>query len=372
MFGSTTDAPIALGMSAKELVDLLNTDKAVDAIKALNYLDGQQENELIKVLNDPNRGRHKWRERGLIPRFRNLTKMVIEKSGLLFKDAAPMLEVFNSDEVTTNEAATTLLNELLTRVEFTEFGTNFDTVLRLLKTAIVFVQWDAEEKHWCFDILHRGNCEVIIDPRTRKPVGMIHRTSDESYCVWTNEEVIELQQTKNALGIVSREANVFGIIPIAVFYDSSTPRSGFWVEQDKSLVNLNEMVNLHITDSEYSILWSKMSTLFTNMRPSGDATDSIEVAQVANSPLPRIVPAGALSSGYMAGPGQAVVLDSMGVDNPFVRYEYESPRILRRLQPLRRWSHEQEIKSFFPRSSRTRCAHGAGPPWRVRIPVGCH
>ena len=29
----------------------------------------------------------------------------------------------------------------------------------------------------------------------------------------------------------------------------------------------------------------------------------------------------------------------------------ESPRVLRRLQPLRRWSHEQEIKSFFPGSA---------------------
>jgi hypothetical protein len=41
----------------------------------------------------------------------------------------------------------------------------------------------------------------------------------------------------------------------------------------------------------------------------------------------------------------------------------ESPRDLRRLQPLRRWSHEQEIKSFFPRSSRTRCSHGSRAPW---------
>ncbi len=39
--------------------------------------------------------------------------------------------------------------------------------------------------------------------------------------------------------------------------------------------------------------------------------------------------------------------------------QVESPRELRRLQTLRRWSHEQEIKSFFPRSSRTRCTHGA-------------
>jgi len=35
---------------------------------------------------------------------------------------------------------------------------------------------------------------------------------------------------------------------------------------------------------------------------------------------------------------------------------------------LRRWSHEQ-IKPFFPRSARTRCASGAGAPWRVSLPV---
>ena len=41
----------------------------------------------------------------------------------------------------------------------------------------------------------------------------------------------------------------------------------------------------------------------------------------------------------------------------------ESPRILRRRQHLRRWSHEQQIKSFFTRSLRTRCTHGVGAPW---------
>jgi hypothetical protein len=51
---------------------------------------------------------------------------------------------------------------------------------------------------------------------------------------------------------------------------------------------------------------------------------------------------------------------------------FESPRVLRRLQTLRRWSHEQEIKSFFTRNARTRCSHGAGTPGRVPIPVGCH
>ncbi|MDP4299920.1 hypothetical protein [Leptothrix discophora] len=351
MFGSTNDAPVALGFTAKQLVDMLNNDRAVDAMKALNYLDGQQESELIKVLNDPARGRQRWKERGLTPRFRNLTKMVVEKSGLLFKDAPPTLEIFDAGLVTTNEAATALLNELLTQIEFIEFGINFDTALRLLKTAMILVQWDAEEAHWCFDILHRGNCEVIIDPRSRKPIGMVHRTADNEFCVWTNEEVIEITQGEHSLGVTNREANPYGIIPMAVFYDTNTPRTGFWVEQDKSLVNLNEMVNLHITDSEYSILWSKMSTLFTNMRPAGDGDSNFEVAEVVNSPLPRIVPTSAQSPGYLAGPGSAVVLDSMGVESPFVRYE--NPNI--DLKPL-----NEVVDSWIK---------GYAGDWSVRIEV---
>jgi hypothetical protein len=38
------------------------------------------------------------------------------------------------------------------------------------------------------------------------------------------------------------------------------------------------------------------------------------------------------------------------------------PRVVWRLQTLRRWSHEHEIKSFFTRAARTRCPHGAGAP----------
>jgi regulator of cell morphogenesis and NO signaling len=38
----------------------------------------------------------------------------------------------------------------------------------------------------------------------------------------------------------------------------------------------------------------------------------------------------------------------------------ESPRVLRRLQTLRRLSHEQEIKSFFTGDARARCSDGAG------------
>ncbi|PKM01752.1 MAG: hypothetical protein CVV17_06645, partial [Gammaproteobacteria bacterium HGW-Gammaproteobacteria-7] len=50
----------------------------------------------------------------------------------------------------------------------------------------------------------------------------------------------------------------------------------------------------------------------------------------------------------------------------------EPPRVLRRLQSLRRWSPYEEIREVFPRSPRTR----RSPGWRVSrqpsIAVGCH
>ncbi len=86
-----------------------------------------------------------------------------------------------------------------------------------------------------------------------------------------------------------------------------------------------------------------------------------------------------------------ICLGDISTDNPNVWYELgfafaakrpivmvcseersESPRILRRLQTLRRWSHEQEIKPFFTRDARTRCSDGARAPRGVPIPVGLH
>ena len=49
----------------------------------------------------------------------------------------------------------------------------------------------------------------------------------------------------------------------------------------------------------------------------------------------------------------------------------EPPRVLRRLQLLRRWSHEQ-VKQVLTRGPRARRTHGAGAPSRLPIAVGRH
>jgi hypothetical protein len=258
--------------------------------------------------------------------------MVIEKSGMLFKDSMPVLEVFDLLQNVENEAATQLLAEKLSEIEFVEFMSSLDEVVRLLKTVIVMVQWDITKQNWMLDILHRGNAEVIIDPQTRTPVCLIFRSHINSYYVWTPMEVTELycegEGAEKVINVVGQNSNPYGIIPASVFYDTNLPRTGFWVEQDKSLINLNEMVNLHITDSEFSILWSKMSTPVTNMKPAGEM--SIENVEYTAGPG-DVLPRRQIDSGsIMGGPNQVITMDSMGVENPF--FEFKKPDI--DLKPL--------------------------------------
>jgi hypothetical protein len=320
LFNNNNEPIVAEGLTAKQWVDLLKTDKAKDAMRALNYFDGQQEKELIAVLDDPYRGRAEWKRKGITPRFRNLTKMIVEKSGLLFKDAAPVLEVFAQNKVTPEEVPTQLIAEELAKLEWAQEAMKLDQTVRLLKTALLLIQWDSDEKQLTLDILHRANCEVIISPATKKPRALIHRYSggseDGSYTIWTPTEIIELHQQEHGVVVAGQPVpNPYGVIPVAVFYDTNGPRTGFWVEQDKSVVNLNEMVNLHITDSEYSIKWSKLSTGITNMRPASDQRSSEKIGTKSSVDAVTV----------LGGPGEVVVLDSMGVESPF--FKYEAPQI---------------------------------------------
>ncbi|MGH6646220.1 hypothetical protein [Aquabacterium sp.] len=329
MIFNNKNEPVVDGFTLKQWVDMVDTREASEAHKSLDYFDGQQEQHVQRILNDPHRGRANWADKGIHPITRNVTKMVVEKSGMIFKDRPPVLEVYPQNSTAIDQAKTMLLSELLARTEFTEFCVNLDHVVRLLKTAVVLTQWDADQKQFTFDLLHRGNCEVVISPSTRKMIALIHRTSTgggvDNYQLWTLAEVLEIEHHDNgSLTIASREANTFKAIPATVFYDTNIPRTGFWVEQDKSLVRLNEEINLHYTDSAFALMWQKMQTPVTNLHPAG-STDNR-----ALGPIARGLDALGLSSAasqartLLAGPGDVVVLDSQGVDNPF--FDWKGPK----------------------------------------------
>lgn len=322
---------IANGMTPTQWVELLSSEKAKEAHKALCYFDGEQEELMTMLLSDPQKGRKKWKERGIIPRYRNLTKMIVEKSGLLFKDKPPKFEIYVGKSEVEDEAQGKKLADELYKTEWVETFTNLDQVVRLLKTGLILVQWNKEENQLIFDILTRANSQVIINPSTRGVDSIIYRTSSngdtETFRIITNELFIDLMKVKSAVSVTNTEPNPYGMVPVSVFYDTNIPRSGFWNAASLDIVSMNEMVNLHLTDSEYAISWAKLPTLFTNMKFQNEEMETFSPQQIGTSALPRMLPD---QDAMLGGPSKAIMLDSAGVESPFIKYE--SPDV--NIEPL--------------------------------------
>lgn len=320
---------IANGRTGDQWIAMLQSDEARDAKKALNYFDGQQKKEMVAFLNG-NAGRRNWENNGLVPRFRNLVSMIVEKSGMLFKDQPPNYSVIqNGTDVADPEQTQKLLDEIA-KLPWQEFFTNFDQVIRLLKTAILLIQYDKDAEEIVLDILHRGNCNVIINPMNRQIQAMIYTTSDDgivsTYRIFNDEEIIDLMQEsdkQNKITVTDRQPNPWKSVPAVAFYDTKIPRNGFWVEASHDLIDLNEMYNLHITDSEWVASWIKRPTLFTSVpfeETDGDMASGSQVAAIYGSPLPRQLPQ---SQQVQGGPGKAVTLNAQGIDH--VVFDYKAP-----------------------------------------------
>lgn len=321
---NTSDA-IASGLNAQQWVELLKGDKARFAKKALNYFDGQQEGEVEKLLSDPYKGRRNWKTRGIIPRYRNLTRMIVEKSAQLFIGQAPSFEVYQNNSDTIDENETQYFSDEMYKTEWYEFFINVDAVVRLLKTAIVLQQYNDIDGRVELELLHRGNCAAITNPINRSIQAMIYITSEyegvNTYRIITETEYIDLTEIvkdgKSTISVSEAVPNPYGMVPATVFYDTTLPRSGIWQEAPRDLVSVNELVNLHITDSEYAISWAKLPTLFTIDCDVIGGGSSMEVMEVEGSALPRQMPADQSSTG---GPSRSVALMSNGQGTPSVQY----------------------------------------------------
>lgn len=345
---------VAMGLTAEQWIEMLKGDKACNAKKALNYLDGMQEEEMVKLLSDPFKGRKNWKQRGIIPRSRNLTRMIVEKSAQLFMDAAPTFEVYLPDSETVQEEETKFINDELYKTEFQEFFINVDTVVRLLKTTIVLLQYNDIDKRVEFDLLHRGNCAVMVNPVNRAIDALIYITSCyegvHTYRIITPDQYIDLMEVETAgrcdITVSAINDNPYGIVPATPFYDTTLPRSGFWVDAPNDLIGLNEIVNLHLTDSEYAISWAKLPTLFMIDCEAIDGGSTMEVVEQFGQALPRQAPTDQV---HIGGPSRAISLQSNGQGVPSV--QYLKPEV--NIQPI-----DQVIDSWIK---------GFAGDWSVRI-----
>ena len=315
----------------KELVQALHSHDSERANKALNYYDGNQEEELINFLNAH---RKKWQRDDVIPRTRNITRMVVDKSGQIVYKTPPVYNVFAQSEADSpDEALTELLSEALNKSDATETFINLDAVVRLLKTALVLVQWDDDNSQLVYDILHRGNSLVKWDFVTKKPTALLYCLYQEedkkAYRLYLADWILEFYYKEEGGGtieILYEDENPLGIVPIAKFDDVQAPRTGFWNVTPMDIISANEMYNLHITEGEYTMSWMKKPCLMTNMRLGESEAEELEefnnpdvnFSQRAFNKLPSM---SYTDGGVKFGPSEAIQLDSTGVDSPFAEFK---------------------------------------------------
>jgi hypothetical protein len=282
--------------------DEFNTKEARHANLLVDMYEGRQRKHLVDMLDGKCEGfgkRVEWRNRGIVPRTRNITKAIVDKSGLLF-NRPPVLSIHipNSLKLVTDEN----FNAIMESADWLEMFQNVDAYSRLLKSVVVLQQRYVPEDtitvngQYRFDatngeallltILHRGNSVVKMNPQRTKITALAFLTDVDSdgdtddldddcwgYRLITPEEIVDVLVTNSRSAssgnagdqketIVNRQPNPDGFVPACFFYDINKPRSGYFVDVPEDIRAIQEMVNLHLTDLEFAVAWQKQKTAF--------------------------------------------------------------------------------------------------------------
>lgn len=303
------------------LFDGVERDKAQ---KVLDFYEGKSEQHLRDFLTA---NRRNAMDRGLKPRTRNLTRDIIDKSGMLFAGRAPVIKVFNKGSSDVNDAATEAAINVFENADWIEVFNNFDPLVRMMKSAIIFPQYDPEDQRIIFTMLSQANAAAHFTP-TGKIDTLLYfvgknTDAEDVYALVTAENYQTLTVTNGGGEILSDlQPNPYGMVPYAMFHDTNIPMKTGWNTIPMELVTVNEMYNIHISDSEYAGAWSKMQTLYTNADIQGDSVSGAMHFEDYGSKLGERLVRGYGAGAYIGGPGQAVAIDGDGKD---IYLEYKGP-----------------------------------------------
>lgn len=285
-------------------LDLLTQTSVVSANRAIDYLVGDQIKHIEAILNDGNRGITKWQERGVEPVINNLTKKIVDRSAKSYSTEPERL-VFSGESESTE--STEHYNDIL-EGDGNEFIDALDAYSRLLKVAMMLVQYVEETGEYSFSVLHRGNSDVAYNRKTNTIESLIYTAETpgpnggKMFHHWTPETITDIEVTQNGGRVVGTpEDHPYGIVPIAVLRDIGKPVTGFWPNDAwDELIRLNEVVNQFCTEWRFASKYQTFPSTVTN-------------ADIKN--------------GQTAGVDSIVKIDTAGLGDQAVFYELSSPTI---------------------------------------------
>lgn len=261
-------------MNYKEHIDNIKSGIIDSAAKALDFLEGDQTRHVETFLDDEYTGLKDWKKRGVFAEFQNITKRIIERSALAYQKQ-PARNVFVGSEV--NKTYSDKYAELLELSDFEEEAERADQICRLLKLAIVLVQYNDYTKTLMFDVLSRANCDVDYDYETRRIKSLLY-TADfvgpnggRVYHYWSDEKIIWVEVMTDGYRPINTYKNPYKIIPAAFYYDMRKPRSSFWPKPAwEELTALNERINIFDIEAGFASRFAMIPPLFTNAEIKND------------------------------------------------------------------------------------------------------
>lgn len=268
---------------------------AADCSKLWDYYEGEQLPWVKATLDGSGPGgygkRRDWTGRGFIPRFRNITKAIVDKSAKAFNNP-PTIDTYNAlGEVTPNP----ILDQILTDSDWLSFWQSAAAMVRLQKTVVIYCQkyipFEAKTENGIYKynpmrgeslkmmVTHHGNSEVIVDPtgkyileyaylvdldRDLMPEDCTDEHSPQQYMVVTPDSIETWMNYNDKDVLVDTVVNPEGFVPAFLVHDTNKPVYDIWNHPGTDLGSLNELINLHLTDTEFAVAWQKQPTLFTN------------------------------------------------------------------------------------------------------------
>lgn len=266
------------------------TDQVVSARKAVDFLDGDQVPWMEQLLSCQYRGIKDWRKRGFFPIVEDFLGMVIRRSANTYQDQ-PKRTLYQGENE--NEALSDAYSSIL-EDNGAKFVTNdIDELSRLLKVSFTLVQYSSEARRFLFSNLARHNAAVVYDQALGRVTELLYTAEDctadkeKVFHHWTIDEIRTLAWNGGRSRMLdSAEPNPYGMIPLAIRYDISPPRQGFWPAPAwDQLIYANEAINLFHTTTAFASSRANIGQFFTNAKlPSGTVFGVDTTVEMESSP----------------------------------------------------------------------------------------